>query len=796
MLRNYLKIAFRNLLKHKVFSFINITGLALGLAVSMLILLYVSHEVSYDKFHKNHERIFTVGGVAKIGDNDINFINMTGRLGDALKEASPLVKEVGRKSDEWETTFETTKANRSTEKGLIFADEGFFKIFDFKILQGNTKDLARPYTVFLTPDMALKYFGNANPIGKTIRWDKNVDLEIVGIVEKNPSNSSIEFNFVASLPTRLSENKKKYPEYYTDDKINKIGSGDYETFLVLNETQNQANVQKVLTKLTSQSPDNEGITYKLNFFANHLGIYDSGGEINSVLMYVYVFSAIAILILLLALINFMNLTTARATTRAKEVGVRKSIGANQGSLTAQFYIESTLTLLIALILGVILFQILRPTFYQILDLQIDTAFLYNPYFIASFAGIILISGLLAGSYPSFVLSRFNPVEVLKGKFQGKGNSRIRQSLTVFQLVVSSVLIFCSIIIYSQINKMRSKNLGLNKDQIVTINLDAKAKSSNQAFMNNIRQIDGVQGVAGSNYRIFNEGYNMYSIRKVGEKDQNKYVATIVLGVDSAYVNLFQMNWKVKPQQLPSDLKNKILLNETAAKKLDNNLAAIKNVDMGQKDASTEVVGILKDFNYRNLKSEMMPAMMKFITDPQELGYLNIKLKKEADAVATMTKIEKAYNEYKAEDPFVYHFADESFDKLFKSEDRLANIFGVFTGIAIFIACLGLFGLITFVAEQKTKEIGIRKVLGATVLNITTLLSKGFLKLVIIATFIAIPIAYFAMDEWLKDFNYKITISWWMFALGGFGVILIALFTVGYQSIKAALMNPVKSLKTE
>jgi putative ABC transport system permease protein len=796
MIRNYLKIAFRNLLKHKVFSFINITGLALGLAVSMLILLYVSHEVSFDKFHKNHERVFTVNGVVKIGEREINFMNMTGRLGDALKEASPLVKEVGRKSDEWETTFETTKANRSTEKGLIFADEGFFKVFDFKISQGNVKDLARPYVVFLTPDMALKYFGNTNPIGKTIRWDKKVDLEVVGIVEKNPSNSSIEFNFVASLPTRLSENKKNYPEYFTDEKLNKIGSGSYETYFVLNDAKNQANVEAILKKLASQNPDNEGITYKFNFFANHLGTYNSGGEINSVLMYVYVFSAIAILILLLALINFMNLTTARATTRAKEVGVRKSIGANSGNLTTQFYIESTITLIIALILGIILFQILRPTFYKILDLQIDTTFLFNPYFIASISGTILISALLAGSYPAFVLSRFNPIEVLKGRFQGKGNSKIRQSLIIFQLSVSSVLIFCSIIIYSQISKMRSKNLGLNKDQIVTVNLDAKAKSGNQDLMNKIRQIEGVQGVAGSNYRIFNEGYNMNSIRKVGEKDQNKYVATIILNVDSAYTNLFQMDWKVKPQQMPSDLKNKIILNETAAKKIDNNLAAIKNVEMGEKDPSIEVVGILKDFNFGNIKSEIMPAMMRFVTDPQELVYLNIKIKKDADAAATMSKIEKTYNQYKVEDPFVYHFADDSFDKLFKSEDRLANIFGAFTGIAIFIACLGLFGLITFVAEQKTKEIGIRKVLGATVLNITTLLSKDFLKLVIIAAFIAIPIAYYAMNYWLKDFTYKITISWWMFALGGLGVVLIALFTVSYQAIKAALMNPVKSLKSE
>ncbi|MCU0325769.1 MAG: ABC transporter permease [Spirosomaceae bacterium] len=795
MIRNYLKIAFRNLFKNKVYSFINITGLALGLAVSMLILLYVSHEVSFDKFHTNHERIFQVGGQAKIGEQEINFSNMSGRLGDAMKEATPLVEDVGRKSDEWEATFETTQRNRATEKGMIFADEGFFRIFNFKILQGNPKELSNPYTIFLTPKMALKYFGNENPLGKTIRWNKKVDLKIVGIVEKNPSNSSIEFNFIASLPTKLSENKKNYPQYYTESKINQIGTGDYETFLLLDNPQSQANVQTILTKIAADNPNNEVIVFNLNHFANHLGLKGEQNGTNSILMYVYIFSAIAVLILLLALINFMNLTTARATTRAKEVGVRKSIGANQNSLATQFYIESTLMLFISLIFAILLFQVLRPTFYKILDLQIDTAFLMNPYFIGSIVGIIVISALLAGSYPSFVLSKYNPIEVLKGKIQGRGNVRIRQSLTVFQLVVSSTLIFCSTIIYFQISKMRNKNLGLNKDNILTINLDGKARGQNQALITQIKQIDGVQGVSGSQHRIFFEGYNMFSISKVGEKDPDKNVGAIVFNVDVEYINLFEIDWKIKPQQLPSDLKKKVLLNETAAKGLDNNIAAIKNIEMSENE-SAEVIGVLKDFNYLNLKNKVMPAMLTFITDSRDFGFLNIKLRKDADVVATMAKIEKAYNDYKVEDPFVYHFADETFDKMFKSEDRLANIFGAFTGIAIFIACLGLFGLITFVAEQKTKEIGVRKVLGATILNITTLLSTGFLKLVLIATFIAVPIAYYAMNRWLQDFNYRINISWWMFALGGFGVTIIALLTVSYQAIKAATMNPAKSLKTE
>ncbi|GAB3524156.1 ABC transporter permease [Emticicia fontis] len=795
MLRNYLKIAIRNLIRNKVFSFINITGLALGLAVSTLILLFVSHEVSYDTFHKNYKRIYKVGANLKMGEQEFFFSNMSARLGDALKENAASVKVVGRKTALWNITLETDPKHRFNESGLIFVDEGFFKIFDFKILQGNVSAITRPYTVFLTPEMALKYFGKENPIGKTLKFNKKTDLEVVGIVEKNPSNSSINYNFIASVATDLAEGKKNYPESYTDEKLSKISTGDYETFVLLDDASNQSNVANILTKIGAQNPDNKDLKFSLNYFANHLGI--GGEKLNDRLMYVYISSAVAILILLLALVNFMNLTTARATTRAKEVSVRKSIGANRFGLTTQFYVESTLTIFVACVLAVILFKLLQPVLYTLLDLQIDISFLINPYFLTALVSVLLISILLAGSYPAFVLIRFNPVQVLKGKFQGKGNATVRQSLTIFQLAVSSVLIFCSIIIFGQIKKMRSKNLGLNKDQIVTINIDGQSHSKTMALMNEIRQIDGVEKMAGSKHRIFAEGYNITGLKKIGAKDNTvaSMVGTIVFEVDSAYTDLFGIQWKVKPQRLPSDLRKKILLNESAVKALGGNAVTIKDVEMGQNEL-TEVVGVLKDFNYFSTKNEVKPLMLKFLTDTQEIDLLNLKIRKDADMVSTIAQIEKAYNRYKVEDPFTYYFADDSFDKLFKSEERIANIFGAFTGIAIFIACLGLFGLITFMAEQKTKEIGIRKVLGATVFNITALLSKGFLKLALVSICISVPIAYYAMTQWLKDFTYRIELSWWIFAAGGVGVMSMALLTVGYQAIRAALMNPAKSLKSE
>lgn len=589
MIKNYTKIAIRNLFRNKVFSFINIVGLSLGLAVSTLILLFVSHEVSYDKFHKNYQRIFQVGASVKMGEQEFHFSNMSPRVGDAAKESSASVQAIGRKSKEWQTQLETNPKHRFNEKGMIFVDEGFMKVFDFKILQGHVSSLARPYTIFLTPEMATKYFGKENPIGKTLKWNKKTDLEVVGIVEKSPSNSSISYDFIASLATHLAENKKNYPDFYTDEKLSKFSTGDYETFLLLDNPINEKNVASVISRLASQNTDNKDVSYSLSYFANHLGY---GGEhISDRLMYVYIFAGVAFLILLLAIVNFMNLSTARATVRAKEVGVRKSIGANKAGLATQFYVESTLTILISTVLAVILFQVLRPAFYTMLDLQIDTSFLFSRYFLLSFIGVLLMSILLAGSYPAIVLSRFNPIEVLKGRFQGKGNAGIRRALTTFQLVVSSVLIFCSIIIFGQIKKMRDKNLGLNKDQIVTINLDGQARGKNQALLNDLRQLDGIEGVSGSKHRIFFEGYNMTGIKKIGAKDNSvaSMVGTIVFDVDSAYVNLFKMEWKAKPDKLPSDLKNKILLNEAAVKALGGD-ATIKNVEMGQKEP-VEVVEI-------------------------------------------------------------------------------------------------------------------------------------------------------------------------------------------------------------
>ena len=790
MIKNYFKIAFRNLFKNKVYSFINIAGLALGLAVSMLIILFVSHEMSFDKFHKNHENIFRVEAIAKMGEQEFNLFNMSERLGDALKEATPSVKDVGRKSEQTEIVFETDPKHRYNETGLLFVDEGFFRIFDFKILEGDVATLGRPYTIMLTPEMALKYFGKENPIGKTIKWNKKTNLEITGIVEKNPSNSSIEFNFIGSLPTVVAANKAEYPQYYTPERLSKIGPGYAETYLLLDNTKNQKNVLSVLGRLAKQNPDNENISYSVNHFSS---LYLGGNQTEK--KYVYIFAGIAILILLLALINFMNLTTARATTRAKEVGVRKSIGANLRGLATQFYIESTLTIFISLVFGIILFQLLRPVFYQILDLKIDADFLLNPYFYCSSIVVFILTILLAGSYPSFIMSRFNPIDVLKGKVQTNGNFSIRQVLTVFQLSVSVSLIFCTIVIFNQVKAMRNKNIGLNKDQMLIINLDPKSNAKNQALINQIEQIKGVEGVSGSKHRMFYEGYNMIGIKKIGEKDENKSVGTIVMAVDAKFIDLYKMQWKIKPAILPSNLKTKIILNETAAKKIDTNIAAIKEVDMGY-EQPTEVIGIVKDFNYTSAKRIIEPLLLQMVTNSQEFDYLNIKISKSAEIASIVSAVQKNYDSYKTEDVFIYHFADDTFDKLFKAEDRVANMFGAFTSIAIFIACLGLLGLVTFIIEQKTKEIGIRKVLGASAIGIMTLLSKNFLKLVLIAVLVSSPITYYAMDKWLQDFAFRTKIEWWVFAFSTFLVTIISIFTVGFQAIKAALMNPVKSLKTE
>ena len=514
--------------------------------------------------------------------------------------------------------------------------------------------------------------------------------------------------------------------------------------------------------------------------------------------YLTIFSIIAAFTLLLALINYMSLTTSRATQRAREVGIRKVMGAARRSLAGQFYGESVVITGIAFGLALVLVRVLQPFFYQLMQLDIDSSFVYSAKSGMMALGLFVSCVLISGSYPALLLSSFNPVRVLQGMLiPGKGGITIRQGFIVLQFTVSVGLIGCSILIYQQVHHLQNRKLGLYKDRMLVVPLAASLTKQYSSFKNTLRQIPGVERVAAASQVLYKEGGSIYFAQSpVTKKD----VSIHVLSVDDQFAETLQIPWKIKPAPARLAASNTVVLNETAVRSLgfgDNPVG--KNLSFGA--GKSEVVGVMKNFYFTNINDSNNPLALFVAKDTASAmasqgGSLYIRIQPGADVQQTVARVEKEYGMLGAEKPFEYFFLDDTFNSIYKSEARLATLFSLFTAFALFIACLGLFGLAVFTAEQRTKEIGVRKVLGASVSSIVTLLSKDFLKLILLAILIASPLAWWAMNKWLQDFAYKITISWWVFAVAGLSVVFIALLTVSFQSIKAALMNPVKSLRNE
>jgi putative ABC transport system permease protein len=611
-------------------------------------------------------------------------------------------------------------------------------------------------------------------------------MKITGVAENPPSNSTFNFDFVASSVTipQLSENDKNQWE----------NAGIFNTYLLLDDEKSSGKVAKSIVAIgTKTGFFGENWTYKLEQFATiHLGnnFSDSGNT-----RLIYIFLGIAIMILFLALFNYMSLTTARSTLRAKEVGIRKVSGAARGGLIRQFYVESVLVCLIAFLLGFVFMELLRDPFYQLLNLRIDASFLVSPQFAGILAGLLLLSAFIAGSYPALILSGFAPIEVLKGKFssQQKG-AGVRKGFMVFQFTVSIALIVSTFIVKDQLSFMQNKKLGLNKDQIISVPLSETVGKNYFALRNEISKQSGINDVTVTSTQLF-KGYNMYFAKNFTNA---KDVGLLSMNVDQNFIKTFDIRWKTKPQTDSWKNGRVVLLNETAVKDL-----GFKGEPVGQKLLGEEVSGIIKDITITNVQSKTEPMAFFVVSDTTNMlgrqgsaGILYARVDPKADIQGKVDKLEQIYKKYEIAKPFEYYFLDDAFNETFKTEIRMSKMFSVFTAFAIFIACMGLFGLVTFTAETKTKEIGIRKVLGATVTNLVFLLSRDFLKLVLIANGLAFPLAWYMMDKWLQDFTYKTQISWTVFAISGVIAVLIALFTVSFQSIRAALMNPVKSLKSE
>jgi len=797
MILNYIKIAWRNLINQKLYSLINISGLAVGLAVCMMIMLYVAHEMSYDTFHKNAKLIFKPQAQLKIGGNTMNMAYMSYATGPLVKQSVPAVKEYMRTLGYFKPIVVNNPATpnvKFTDSKLLFADAGFFNFFSFKLLSGNAAEvLSKPFSVVLSRDMAAKYFGNADPIGKTltIKTDSVYTYQVTGIAENSPSNSSIDFNFVASGASLLTMREAK--NYLGSQSI---GGGSFDVYMLVDHIADTSAVRRGMQAMVKSNKDFKDMKFSYTPLTD-IHLKNNYGD-SSNTKYLKIFPLVALLVLLLALVNYMSLSTARATLRAKEVGVRKVSGASRKSIALQFYIESAVFTMLSFILGYVLCYIFKPWFLNILQLKIDNSFLYSPVVLALLFALLAITILVAGGYPSVVLSSFNPIVTLKGKMSRQaGGVTIRKIFTTLQFAISVGLIVCGIIIDRQLYYFRHADTGIDRENVIMIPIAKSFGKGYPAFKQDVQTLAGISNTATSHYDMF-KGYDMFFI---DGKTKNESVGLASLAVDDHYISTLNLKWKYPPvsnTQIAG--RGKIIINEQAVEKLGLGSNPVgKFIKSG--DDQFEVAGVLKNFNFSSMVNEISPLGLTIAPDTTKawakMGCsIFVKIKPHTNLPTLLASIAVLYRKYDVQTPFNYTFMDDAFNEQYKAEDRLASIFSVFTSVTIILATLGLFGLAAFTVAQRTKEIGIRKVLGASAAGITALLSKDFLKLVVLAIIIASPIAWWSMHKWLQGFAYRITISWWMFALAGGIAILTAIVTVSFQSIRASMANPVKSLKSE
>ncbi|HEY4110738.1 ABC transporter permease [Puia sp.] len=795
MTLHHLRGAWRNLLRNPFYSIINIGCLAVGLAVSMTILLYVLHEHSYDRWQAHADRTFGTWGTFHFGNSTYHSAAVSYQTGPLLQKADGNVEGFLRT---WQAYHQPVLQNVArpgeTISGngpFLYADADFFRFFSFRLLNGNPEGvLRRPNTVVISERAAKKYFGNADPIGQVLLYDKDIRLEVTGVAVDPPSNTQMDFDFVASLT-----GAETMPLFKGLVDGAKVGGGNFVTYFRLKDASAAGKVVTTMNRM-ALAPDQgkDTTTFQLVGLANeHLF-----GREHGIGSYLDIFPYAAGLVLLLALINYMSLATARAAVRAKEVGVRKVLGAGRGRIAGQFYTESAMFAVLSFGLGLLLFLLFRPVFLNLLQLKIDAGFLLTPLVTGCFAGLLLLVVMVSGSYPSLVLSAFRPVAVLYGKLsRRRGGERVRKGFIVFQFSVSMLLILCSVIVEKELYLIRHTDTGVARENVVMIPFGTTL-SHYEAFKRTVQAMPGVQEAATAHYPMYS-GYELWSAQVNGS---DKQMMLSVYDVDNDFTHLLGLQWKTKPT-MPEALYDgrHVLLNEKAVQKL-----GLTGDLIGQKlqlgPGEYQVGGVLNDFNYQSLQNEIGALCLFVGKDTARKwgtttnGCLFVKVNSQVNLPTLIASLRSAYGKYDRDRPFEYSFLDEAFDKVYKAEDRLAGIFGVFTGVTIVIACLGLFALATFSAQQRMREIGIRKVLGASVGSLGALLSIDFLRPVFLSTLIASPLAGWWMHRWLERFAYRTSISWWIFPLAAALLLGIALVTVLFRSLRAAHSNPVENLRAE
>lgn len=796
MFENYIKIAWRNMTRQKLYSLINISGLAVGLAVCMLIMLYVAHERSYDNFQKNGRNIFIPLAKIKEGGNTMQMTTVSYVSGPIIKESQPTVNSYVRSLAYFKPVLvsnPSTRGEKMSEDKLLFADANFFSFFSFKLHSGDAKSvLDKPFQVVLSADMAKKYFGTEDCVGKVIslKTDSNYLYQVTGVAENPPSNSSLNFNFVTSTESLMAMKEAKL---YTG--ASSFGPGSFNLYVALNKASDTTTFRQGLDRIVAKNKMGDSESFSLiNLASMHLDYNIDGANIR----YLHIFPIVAGLILILALVNYMSLSTARATLRAKEVGVRKVTGASRKTIAAQFYVESAMYAVLSFVLGLVLCYVFKPVFFNTLQLKVDDDFLFSPLSLSLMGGLLLITILLAGGYPSIVLSAFKPVVTLKGKMGNQtGGVTVRKVFTTLQFATSVGLIICGIVIDRQLYFFRHADTGIDKDNVVMIPVTSSFINKYPAFKSDVAGIAGISAVATSHYAMYG-GYDMFSIDGKTSAENTMLAA---LEVGESFFSTVGLKWKYPPTgKISAAGSNKVVINELAIDELHLPANPVGTyLESGK--MKTEIVGVVKNFNFTSMAQANKALGMYVLPDTSRLWSragcnLFARINPHTNLPSLLDKVKAIYRKYDQDGPFTYTFMDEAFNNQYKAEDRLASIFSIFTGITILLATLGLFGLAAFTIQQRTKEIGIRKVLGAGVSTIATSISTDFLKLVVLSIVIASPVAWWAMHNWLQNFAYHISIQWWMFAFAGIIAVLSAIVTVSYHSLKAALANPVNSLRSE
>ncbi len=807
MFKNYFKIAWRNLNRNKFISFVNLFGLTVGICCCLLIGIYILNELSYDRYNKNADNIYRI---------ERTFLNAeTGalslQLGAVAPPFAPLlqndfkdIKKVTRILDIGTTPIKYEE-NIFNQKSVYFADENLFKIFDFKVLKGNPATaLTNPNTIMLTEETAKKLFGNEDPMNKVVRLNNKLDFKVTGIYDALPENSHWHPQVLLSFNTL-----KDSAIYGEDNLMTNWGNNAFYTYLLLPPHYNPKKLEAQFPAFQNRHIPASGkfkasdySTLSLRKLTNiHLYSHtDEELEINGDIKRVYIFSAIALFILLIACINYMNLSSARSVLRAKEIGVRKTAGASKKELIAQFLCESVFITCIAFILALLLTRLGLHSLNELSGQQLSMASLLQWKVLICIILLPFIVGILSGIYPALYLSSFQPVKVLKGVIKkGGGNISFRKALVVFQFAISIILIIATVVVFQQLSYIQNKSLGFDKEHIVTLRNNAGLNNSFQSFKDELLSNSNIKDVALSSRipsgRLLDSQGSQLDVGNSMSptKADIKYVVA-----DENFIPTYGIKI-VAGRNFSKDYgmdTSSFLINETAVKALglksDEDAIGKQFEYGGQKGA---IAGVFNDFNFESLHQRIIPLVL-YESRSNASNYNNISIKTSGNVSSAIALIESTWKKYLPEIPFEYQFLDDRYAKLYQAEDRQSSIFTIFSCIAIFIACLGLFGLSAFTISQRVKEIGVRKVLGASTGNIVRLISKDFLLLVVIAAVIAFPVAWYVMEHWLQDFAYRIHIGWWVFILAAVIALLIAFATISFQAIKAATTNPVNSLRSE